>query len=93
MAEGTRSVKAGVAAGVDINVDHRPFDHAVPKKVQLSADYAFTPAPGSITPPDMTGAAPSKLMRSTQTRTNGTTVTLLKAEADALIAAGKAVAV
>jgi hypothetical protein len=89
----SRTVKAGTAGGVDINVNHLPFDHAVPKKVQLSADYIFTPAPGYVTPPDMTGAAPSKRMQQTQTRLSGTTVTLLKAEADALIAAGKATAV
>lgn len=93
MSETNRNTLVGTAGG-NINVDLRPLDHATPKKVQLSADYTPTYPPGYPTPPWQTGAEQKTAARkSTQTITNGTTITLLKAEADALIAAGKATAV
>jgi hypothetical protein len=92
MAEGNRNTKTGTAGGADINVDLRPLDHAAPKKVQLSANYTLAYPPGYPTPPDLTGCAASNLYFP-RTITSGTTIALVKAEADALIAAGKATAV
>jgi hypothetical protein len=92
MSEGARNVQTGTA-GSNINVDVRPLDHATPKKVALTADYTLAHPAGFPTPPFMTGATYSTLRKQTQVITNGTTVALLKAEADALIAAGKATAV
>jgi hypothetical protein len=89
----TRTQKTGTAAGVDINPNTLPFDHAVGKKVQLSADYILAHPPGFPSPPFMTGVAPGSLRKGTQTITSGTQIVLGKAEADALIAAGKATAV
>jgi hypothetical protein len=92
MSEGARSTLAGVAGGSNINVDLRPLDHAAPKKVTLSANYTVNYPPGYPTPPDMTGAEhkAGKLYSPGRVIASGTTIALLGAEADALVAAGKA---
>ena len=85
-----RLVKYGTAGGTDINVDHARIDHSVPVKVQLSADYILAARqPGAPTRPSMTGVAAANLDYP-RTIVSGTTLSLHKAEADALVTAGKA---
>ena len=80
----------GVAGGTTISVDHSRLDHSVPVKVTLSANYVTAaPLPGTPQRIGLTGAA-TALLDSPRTITSGTTIALLKAEADALVAAGKA---
>lgn len=90
MAINQKLVKHGTAGGVDINVDYARIGHAdAPTKVTLSANYSITHDPGMLFRPQFTGASPANL-EYPRTITNGTTLTLHKAEADALVAAGKA---
>lgn len=80
----------GSAGGSAINVDHSRLDHSVPVSVLLSANYTTSARlPGAPTRPGMTGAAAASL-DFPRTIASGTTLSLLKAEADALVAAGKA---
>jgi hypothetical protein len=79
-----------LALTTGINVDRPHIDHSVPVKVLLSADYTTAVRqPGEPTRPGMTGAAAASL-DFPRTIASGTTLSLLKAEADALVAAGKA---
>jgi hypothetical protein len=90
MSDAPRVFKYGTAGGVDINVDHARIDHSVPVKVQLSVDYTTVArAPGAPTRPGLTGRDAAHL-DFPRTHTSGTVLTLLKHEADALVAAGKA---
>jgi hypothetical protein len=90
MTDAPRVFKYGTAGGVDINVDHARIDHSVPVKVQLTANYTTSVRPpGAPSRPGMTGAATAGL-DSPRTILSGTVLSLLKAEADALVAAGKA---
>jgi len=90
MAESGRPTNTGSAGGTAINPDLTRLAHEAPKKVQLSASYTRNCPPGYPSAPDFTGCAASKLDTKAQTLANGTIVTLLGPEADALIAAGKA---
>jgi hypothetical protein len=89
MAETNRNTKTGSAGGSDINVDLLQPLHQGTRTVTLSANYTPSYPPGYPMPPSMTGCAAANLYHG-QTLTNGTVVTLLTAEANALIAAGKA---
>jgi hypothetical protein len=83
-------VKLGTAGGTDINVDHSRLEHNAPVKVQLSADYVLVARPPGVpTRPSMTGAAVGSLDYP-RTISSGTRLSLVKAEADALVTAGKA---
>jgi hypothetical protein len=83
-------VKHGTAGGVEINVDFSRIDHAAaPVHVTLSADYMMLRPPGAPTRPGFTGSSPPNLDYP-RTVTSGTRILVSKAEADALVAAGKA---
>lgn len=83
-------VKYGTAGGVDINVDHSRIDHNAPVRVNLTADYVIAARlPGAPTRPGLTGRD-AKNLDYPRTITSGTTIDVLKAEADALVTAGKA---
>lgn len=82
-------VKYGTAGGADINVDHSRIEHSVPVKVQLTASYSMLHVPHAPSRPGMTGADAAHLDYP-RTIASGTVLSLLKAEADALVAAGKA---
>jgi hypothetical protein len=85
-----RNVLYGTVAGTPINVDHSRIDHSVPVNVQLSGNYVTAArAPGAPSRPSMTGAAAASL-DAQRTVLSGTILSLLKAEADALVTAGKA---
>lgn len=83
------NVQHGTAGGTAINVDLTRLDHSVPVKVLLSASYTTVHPPGIPSRPSMTGCAVANLDYP-RTIANGTTLSLLKHEADALVAAGKA---
>jgi hypothetical protein len=90
MTDSPRLFLYGVAGGVNINVDHSRIEHGAPVKVTLTANYAINARPpGAPTRPGMTGAAAASLDYP-RTILSGTVLSLLKAEADALVAAGKA---
>lgn len=84
-------VQHGTISGgaTPINVDMARLDHGTPVKVTLSTDYAMQHGPGIPFRPSFTGAA-AKNLQYPRTIVSGTTVSLLKAEADALVAAGAA---
>lgn len=83
------SVNHGTAGGTPINADLSRIDHSVAVKVQLSANYAALVPTGAPRRPCCTGAPASKADFPT-TYLSGTVLMLLKHEADALVAAGKA---
>jgi len=87
--QNVKNVPHGTAGGSTINVDLSRIDHAVTRKVTLLANYTTQKEPGTPTRPQFTGAEASKLDYP-RTITSGTTLTLSAAEADALVAAGKA---
>lgn len=89
MAESNRNTAVGTAGATTINVDLLQPLHQGTKRVTLSANYALNYPPGYPTPPDLTGCAAANLYHG-QTESNGTQITLLTAEANALISAGKA---
>ena len=89
MALNPRLTSYGTAGGTAINVDHTRLDHSAPVKVLLSAPYTISRDPGAPTRPSFTGAAAASLDYP-RTVASGTTLSLLAAEAAALVAAGKA---
>lgn len=89
MAINQKLVQHGTAGGTPINVDLARIDHSITKKVTLSANYTILTGTGIPTRPSFTGASPSNL-EYPRTINSGTTLTLHAAEADALVAAGKA---
>jgi uncharacterized protein (DUF2345 family) len=89
MAINPKLVLHGTAGGTAINVDMARIEHGAPVKVQLSASYAMIDGPGIPSRPSMTGAAAANLDYP-RTIASGTTLSLLKGEADALVTAGKA---
>lgn len=89
MAVNAKLVTHGVSNGVTINVDMARVEHGYPVKVRLSYDYAMQHAPGAPTRPSFTGAKTSNL-EYPRTISSGTTLSLLKGEADALVTAGVA---
>ena len=89
MPQNPKNVSHGTAGGTAINVDMARIDHGQTKRVTLSASYATTKEAGTPTRPQFTGAEASKLDYP-RTIASGTTLVLSAAEADALVAAGKA---
>lgn len=89
MPESPRLVQAGTAGGTAINVDVTTLQHAVPKRVQLTASYAILSPPGYPDRPGFTGTDAANLDYP-RTIASGTILTLLGCEADALVAAGRA---
>lgn len=89
MAINPKLVQHGTAGGTAINVDLMRIDHSVAVKVQLSANYTMLNPPGVPTRPGMTGAAAAALDYP-RTVNSGTVISLLKHEADALVAASRA---
>jgi hypothetical protein len=85
--ETARLVRAGTVGATAIMVDVRFLFPAVPVRVLLSAAYAITRPPGYPSRPSMTGVAAVNL-DTARTIPSGTTIALLKPEADALVAAG-----
>ena len=79
----------GSAGGTPINVDVSRLEHGAPVKVLLSANYTLASTPNFPTRPGFTGAAAASLDYP-RVIPSGTTITLLKGEADALVTAGKA---
>lgn len=90
MAEGPRILQHGTAGATPINVDVKRIEHGTLAKVQLTTTYTRLHPPGMPAPPGMTGVAASGLDYP-RTIPSGTTLTLFKHEADALVAAGAAV--
>jgi hypothetical protein len=90
MPEGSRVQKTGTVGGTAVNVDSKHLSHAATVKVRLTAAYAVDRPPGWPTRPDNTGAAASN-PDVPRTIPSGTTLNLLKPEADALVAAAGAV--
>ena len=89
MALNQNLVSHGTAGGTAINVDMSRIEHSAPVKVTLSASYVRNPPPGAPYPPSMTGASFGSLSFP-RTIASGTVLSLTKAEADALVTAGKA---
>ena len=90
MAINVKNVAHGSVGGTSIYVDLARIDHgAAPVKVTLSANYARARLPGTPSAPGFTGAA-AALLDYPRTHASGTVLTLHKAEADALVAAGAA---
>ena len=82
-----RLVQVGTVGVTPINVDMRFLYPATLVKVQLSAAYNTVGVPGYPARPAFTGVDHGNLHH-TKTVASGTTLTLLKPEADALVAAG-----
>lgn len=82
-------VQHGSVGGTAINVDMARIEHGAPVKVHLTSNYAMLSGPGIPTRPSMTGA-PVANLDYPRTIVSGTTLTLLKGEADALVTAGAA---
>jgi len=89
MALNPKLVRHGSVGGTAINVDLARIEHGAPVKVRLTADYAIEHPPGAPSRPSMTGA-PAAGLDYPRTVASGTVLTLIKAEADALVAAGAA---
>ena len=90
MANKAKNVAHGTVGGTTINVDMARIDHgATSVKVTLSANYTRARQPGTPSAPGFTGAA-AALLDYPRTHASGATLTLHKAEADALVAAGAA---
>jgi hypothetical protein len=89
MAINQKLVQHGTAGGTAINVDMARIEHSAPVKVTLTADYTILSGSGIPTRPSMTGATKAGLDYP-RTVLSGTVLTLLKGEADALVAASKA---
>lgn len=82
-------VQHGTVGVTPINVDVTRVDHSVPVKVHLTSNYAMLHPPGMPARPSFTGVAAANL-EYPRTVTSGTTLTLLKGEADALVTVGAA---
>jgi hypothetical protein len=82
-----RLVQTGTVGATAIMTDVRFLYPALPVRVQLTQPYAIIRPPGYPARPSMTGVAAINL-DSPRTIASGTTIALLKPEADALIVAG-----
>lgn len=82
-------VAHGTVGGVKIYADIGRVEHGAPVKVRLSAIYSMTHDPGMPSRPCFTGTA-STALDFPRDIPSGTVLTLLKHEADALVAAGAA---
>ncbi len=90
MANNVKNVAHGSVGGTTIYVDLARIDHgAAAVKVMLSASYVRARQPGTPAAPGFTGA-PAASLDFPRTHPSGSVLTLHKAEADALVAAGAA---
>lgn len=89
MAINAKLVQHGSVGGTPINVDLSRIEHGAPVKVHLSSNYTILCGTGIPTRPAFTGAAAASL-EFPRTIASGTTLSLLKGEADALVTAGAA---
>ena len=89
MTANAKLVLHGTAGGVAINVDYQRLEHGFTKAVRLTAAYSTLSGPGIPARPCFTGCSARNLDHP-QTIASGTLLTLMPAEADALVAAGKA---
>jgi len=89
--ESPRQVQTGTVGATPILVDVTSLGSAVAVSVQLTSNYVLANPrpPGFPFRPSMTGAD-TPHVDYPRTLTNGTVVSFLKCEADALIAAGAA---
>lgn len=89
-----RIVQVGIAdpngAATPIHANVISLGNDVTARITLTADYAMLIAPGFPARPGFTGAMP--VGNYPHTIATGTTVALLKCEADALVLAGAAIA-
>lgn len=85
----TKLVLHGTAGVTPINVDMSRVEHGAPVKVHLTSNYTILCGTGIPTRPNFTGASAVNL-EYPRTLASGTTVSLLKGEADALVTAGVA---
>lgn len=91
MPEVPRLVRSGNIGASPINSDVRSLGSDIAVPVRLLADYVTAQSVGMPTRPSMTGAASANLDYP-RTIPAGSILTVLRAEADALVAAGKAAA-
>src|SRR5215472_15433976 len=89
MAESARLVQTGTVGVTPINADVTSIGSAVPVAVVLSEDYAMLDPDGFPFRASFTGATAGNLQYP-RTVPSGTTLQLLKCEADALVTAGAA---
>lgn len=89
MAINAKLVQHGSVGGTPINVDLARLEHGAPVKVRLSSAYTILCGTGIPARPSFTGA-PAGSLEFPRTIASGTTLTLLKGEADALVTAGAA---
>ena len=89
MSESARQVQTGSVDGSAIYADVTSIGSAVPVAVTLSADYAMLDPPGFPFRASFTGARSGNL-QFPRTVPSGTTLQLLKCEADALVTANAA---
>jgi hypothetical protein len=85
--ESARLVQVGTVGATAIMADMRFLFPAVPVRVLLTQPYAITRPPGYPSRPSMTGVSAANL-DTARTIPSGSTIALLKPEADALVAAG-----
>lgn len=89
MALNPKTEQVGTAGGTAINVDMSRIESSAPVRVLTSASYTTTRNPGDPSRPSMTGAAFASLDYP-RTVASSTVLSLLSAEAAALVTAGKA---
>lgn len=89
MAQNPKLVQHGTVSGTPINVDISRIEPGTPVKVLLTVNYTVLPTPAVPTRPSFTGAAAASLDYP-RVIPSGTTLSLLKGEADALVTAGAA---
>lgn len=89
MTESARTAKVGTIGGTPLTVATVHLSPSTLVKVRLTATYATAREPGYPARPDFTGCAASSLDYPRNVA-SGTTLTLLKPEADALVTAGGA---
>ena len=85
--EGARLLQVGSLGVTPVNADVKSLGSDVPVKVTLSSDYTMLGPPGFCYRPCFTGADTPQYPH---TIASGTTLALLKCEADALVSAGGA---
>jgi len=89
MSESARQVETGTVGGSPIYADVTSIGSAVPVAITLSTDYAMLEPPGFPFRASFTGATAGNLQYP-RTVPSGTTLSVLKCEADALVIAGAA---
>jgi hypothetical protein len=80
------TLTVGTVSNTDVDVDMTLLDIGETESITLTADYSMLTPPGYPVRPSMTGAEPGR-SGGARTIASGTTLTLMKPEADALTAA------